>query len=76
MRTLDLRRISLEMPLFSRKKDKTKKSDAPNVKGNALSAPKWEDSWLRTRVDPEEVAELLHGCTAEIKSRGNSFEET
>ncbi|KAK5941452.1 multicopy suppressor of a budding defect [Knufia obscura] len=57
------------MPLFSRKKDKTKKSDAPNVKGNALSAPKWEDSWLRTRVDPEEVAELLHGCTAEIKSR-------
>ena len=67
---LDLRRLSLEMPLFSRKKDKSKKSNGLNVDGNALSKPKWEDSWLRTRVDPEEVAELLHGCTGEIKSRG------
>ena len=25
---------------------------------------------MRTRVDPEEVAELLRGCTMELKSRG------
>lgn len=58
-----------EMPLFSRKKDK-KKIDQPAVNGNGPSKPRWEDSWQRTRVDPEEVVELLHGCTAEIKSRG------
>lgn len=75
MRVLDLRRLSLEMPLFSRKKDKPKKSEALNVNGNAVSKPKWEDSWLRTRVDPEEVVELLHGCTAEIKSRGMALGE-
>lgn len=59
------------MPLFSRKKDK-KKIEQPAVNGNTGSKPRWEDSWQRTRVDPEEVAELLHGCTAEIKSRGMS----
>ena len=70
MRTFDLRRISLDMPLFSRKKDKSKKHEAPVVNGNSASRPKWEDAWQRTRVDPEEVAELLHGCTEEMKSRG------
>lgn len=69
----DLRRLSLEMPLFSRKKDKLKKDNALTVNGAAVSSPKWEDAWLRTRVDPEEVAELLHGCTAEIKSRGRCY---
>lgn len=59
------------MPLFSRKKDK-KKIDQPVINGVNGSKPRWEDSWQRTRVDPEEVAELLHGCTAEIKSRGMS----
>ncbi|KAK5088522.1 multicopy suppressor of a budding defect [Lithohypha guttulata] len=57
------------MPLFSRKKDKLKKNDKPLTNGNAVSKPKWEDAWQRTRVDPEEVVELLHCCTAEIKSR-------
>lgn len=32
--------------------------------------PQWEDAWLRKHVDPEEVQELLQGCTYEIKSRG------
>ncbi|KAL7270041.1 hypothetical protein RUND412_007263 [Rhizina undulata] len=31
-----------------------------------------EDGWLRTQVSPEEVQELLRGCTQEIKSRGLS----
>jgi len=57
------------MPLFSRKKDKSKRAETPAINGN-VQQPRWEDSWLRTRVDPEDVAELLHACTAEIKSRG------
>jgi hypothetical protein len=31
---------------------------------------RWDDAWTRKSVDPEEVQELLRGCTAEIKSRG------
>ncbi|KUJ24655.1 uncharacterized protein LY89DRAFT_26374 [Mollisia scopiformis] len=31
--------------------------------------PRWEDAWTRKSVEPEEVQELLHGCTAELKSR-------
>ncbi|KAJ9196934.1 hypothetical protein DTO164E3_4231 [Paecilomyces variotii] len=33
------------------------------------SKPKWTDAWLRTEVGPEEVQELLHGCTQELKFR-------
>lgn len=69
MHIFDCRRIPVEMPLFSRKKDK-KKTEQPAINGHTGSKPIWEDSWQRTRVDPEEVAELLHGCTVEIKSRG------
>lgn len=32
--------------------------------------PKWEDAWTRKTVGPEEVQELLKGCTLELKSRG------
>lgn len=32
--------------------------------------PTWQDAWLRTEVAPEEVQELLHVCTQEMKSRG------
>ena len=32
--------------------------------------PRWEDAWLRKNVEPEEVQELLRGCTEEVKSRG------
>lgn len=63
------------MPFFSRvfksknsaSKKKVKESDVVN---GAPPKPKWEDAWQRTSVEPEEVAELLHGCTQEIKSRG------
>jgi hypothetical protein len=34
--------------------------------------PVWEDAWQRTSVAPEEVHELLHGCTLELKSRGKA----
>lgn len=32
--------------------------------------PKWEDAWTRTTVEPEEVQDLIRGCTVELKSRG------
>ena len=32
--------------------------------------PRWEgDAWTRKEVEPEEIQELLRGCTNEIKSR-------
>lgn len=62
------------MPFFSRVfkgKDATaKKSVAPTPKVN--KKPQWSDAWVRTRVDPEEVVELLRECTNELKSRGES----
>lgn len=58
---------------FSRKKGK----DGPKVKKGAQQAPvaepskpRWEDAWMRKEVEAEEVQELLHGCTVELKSRG------
>lgn len=32
--------------------------------------PKWDDAWSRKDVEPEEIQELLRGCTTELKSRG------
>ncbi|EGE77327.1 morphogenesis protein [Blastomyces dermatitidis ATCC 18188] len=32
--------------------------------------PQWTDAFLRTEVTPDEIQELLHGCTVELKSRG------
>ena len=62
------------MPFFSKvfksKDGQAKKASAPVANGNTYKKPQWSDAWIRTRVDPEEVAELLHLCTAELKSRG------
>ncbi|RMZ76118.1 hypothetical protein DV738_g5092, partial [Chaetothyriales sp. CBS 135597] len=62
------------MPFFSRvfkvKDDSRQKNAAVVPDKSAPTKKPWTDSWLRTRVDPEEVAELLHECTAEVKSRG------
>jgi hypothetical protein len=62
------------MPFFSRvfksKDGAVKKSTAPVANGHTDKKPQWSDAWIRTRVDPEEVSELLHLCTAELKSRG------
>ena len=38
----------------------------------APQKPRWEDAWLRTEVEPEEIQELLRECTFEIKSRGSN----
>jgi hypothetical protein len=62
------------MPFFSKafkSKDKSKKDANSLTNGHAAPVkPQWSDAWLRTRVDPEEVVELLRGCTQELKSRG------
>ena len=62
------------MPFFSRvfkSKDDTDKKKASHLtNGNVPVKKQWSDAWIRTRVDPEEVVELLHACSSEIKSRG------
>jgi hypothetical protein len=36
----------------------------------AKPKPRWEESWSRKDVAPEEIQELIHVCTQEMKSRG------
>jgi hypothetical protein len=42
--------------------------------GQQVAPPKlkWEEAWARTEVAPEEVHELIHICTHELKSRGRT----
>ncbi|KAK1238309.1 hypothetical protein MKX07_006455 [Trichoderma sp. CBMAI-0711] len=57
--------------IFSRrKKDGKSKKDGLDDADLVLQKPKWDDAWTRKTVEPEEVRELLHGCTEELKSRG------
>ncbi|KAL8794327.1 MAG: hypothetical protein Q9195_003154 [Heterodermia aff. obscurata] len=71
------------MPFFSKvfKKDKDKDGTRAKVKSKKLTdqnspapvvppKPRWADAWSRKDVEPEEVQELLRGCTFELKSRG------
>jgi len=66
------------MPFFSkvfRSKDSSaaKKQAKENAaEQDAPQKPQWTDAWLRTEVSPEEVQELLRGCTQELKARGLS----
>lgn len=59
---------------FSRKKDKKSKKDAlfqaDDANNQEPARQRWNDAWTRTSVEPEEVQELLRGCTVELKSRG------
>lgn len=67
------------MPLFSKFRNKS----AQNTKdrkpqqdavGNGVAAapvkPRWQSTWTSAEIVPEEVEELVHGCTAEMKLRG------
>jgi hypothetical protein len=66
------------MPSFFSKfkKDGEGKAAGKNKKGQQapIEAPPprklWTDAWTRSTVEPEEIQELLHGCTVELKSRG------
>lgn len=68
------------MPFFS--KFKSKGSQPAKVKGHTQRVedkvptetqpvqPKWQTSWASKEVVPDEVEELVHACTAEMKLRG------
>ncbi|EUC43533.1 hypothetical protein COCMIDRAFT_100572 [Bipolaris oryzae ATCC 44560] len=58
------------MPFFKSvfsSKDKQKSKTAPEPA--APPKPRWEESWTRKEVAPEEIQELVHVCTQEMKSR-------
>lgn len=62
------------MSFFSRvfrSKDPSKKSGRLNGLAVEPEKPAWTDAWLRTEVEPEEVVDLLLGCTGELKDRGS-----
>jgi len=68
------------MGFFSRSKGKdgatkvkSKKGALQNLADEAPPKPQWDDAWTRTSVDPEEVQELVRGCTLELKSKGMSL---
>ncbi|KAL9583532.1 MAG: hypothetical protein Q9212_002649 [Teloschistes hypoglaucus] len=68
------------MPFFSRLRgggptSKTKKQTNLNGRTPPPPPPKprWPDAWLRKDVEPEEIQELLRGCTNEIKSRDSDM---
>ncbi|KEY66522.1 hypothetical protein S7711_04848 [Stachybotrys chartarum IBT 7711] len=62
--------------LFSRLKSRdarSKKKDAAYALANVQdSKPKWTDAYTRIEVEPEEVHELVHYCTEELKARALS----
>ncbi|KAL9028224.1 MAG: hypothetical protein Q9196_003382 [Gyalolechia fulgens] len=66
------------MPFFSRFRNKdgagatSKSKSESHLNGSAPtppSKPRWADAWLRKDVEPEEIQELLRGCTNELKAR-------
>ncbi|PLB52702.1 hypothetical protein P170DRAFT_472594 [Aspergillus steynii IBT 23096] len=63
------------MPFFTRVfrgKDATaskKAAKTPVAEDTGPAKPTWTDAWQRTEVAPEEVQDLLRGCTQELKSR-------
>lgn len=53
---------------------KTKKKGALQaVTNEERPKPKWEDAWTRKTVEPEEIHDLLQGCTSELKARGRNI---
>ncbi|KAE8822770.1 hypothetical protein PTNB85_09047 [Pyrenophora teres f. teres] len=59
------------MPFFKNvftSKDKQKAAKAA-PEAPAPPKPRWEESWTRKDVAPEEIQELIHVCTQEMKSR-------
>jgi hypothetical protein len=57
-----------------------RRDTASKTKKNANDAlaiqppkPKWEEAWSQKEVLPEEVQELVHVCTQEIKTRGKIY---
>ena len=47
-----------------------KKNANQGLGDNLPQKPKWDDAYTRPSVEPDEIHELLHFCTAELKARG------
>lgn len=62
------------MPFFKnvfKSKDATRSGSKADASSEpAAPRPRWEDAWSRGDVAPEEIQELVHICTQEMKSRG------
>jgi len=52
------------------KSKKTKNAHTNGAVPAPPPRPHWDDAWTRKVVEPEEIQELLRGCTHEMKSRG------
>jgi len=69
------------MPFFSRKKKtppatKDVKNQVEHTNGHtaAPTRPRFTSSWDSTEIVPEEVEELIHLCTLEVKSRAQALD--
>jgi hypothetical protein len=62
------------MPSFLRvfRRDTASKSKKHGLADSSAepAKPKWEEAWSRKEIQPDEVQELIHVCTQEMKSRG------
>ncbi|KAK4695054.1 hypothetical protein P7C71_g2636, partial [Lecanoromycetidae sp. Uapishka_2] len=55
------------------KSKKTKNAHTNGAVPAPPPRPHWEDAWARKEVEPEEIQELLRGCTYEMKSRDSDM---
>lgn len=53
-------------------KSKKKKTGLDDLAGQTDAKQRWDDAYARTTVEPEEIANLVRCCTAELKARGMS----
>ena len=60
--------------VFKRENANAKKSVGQTAAAEQPTGPRYSDGWLRPAVAPEEVQELLRGCTNEMKARGRELE--
>lgn len=63
------------MPFFKKvfgSKDGSRAAKAGHADNKPAAPPKprWEESWTRKEVAPDEIQDLIHMCTQELKSRG------
>ncbi|KAF3001446.1 hypothetical protein E8E13_008055 [Curvularia kusanoi] len=60
------------MPFFKnvfKPKDASRSGSKAEANSEPAPRPRWEDAWSRKDVGPEEIQELVHVCTQEMKSR-------
>ncbi|EME79030.1 uncharacterized protein MYCFIDRAFT_105741, partial [Pseudocercospora fijiensis CIRAD86] len=68
------------MPLFSRFKNRgaqpasKKTGDADTPRQVVAQPARWQARWESTTIVPEEIAELVHLCTAEMKLRAEALD--